>query len=62
MKENSYTFNVLFDENNKVVKDYKIEAIPQKFIIDKKGEILFISDVNYFDDISAVIEEAKNNF
>lgn len=60
MKENKYSFNVLFDENNKVVKDYKIQAIPQKFVIDKKGDIVFISDgVNYLADISLEIEAAK---
>jgi thiol-disulfide isomerase/thioredoxin len=60
IKGNNFSFNVLFDENRKVVKDYRIQAIPQKFIINKKGEIVFMSDdINYLDDISLAIEAAK---
>jgi thiol-disulfide isomerase/thioredoxin len=60
IKENNFSFNVLFDENRKVVKDYRIQAIPQKFIIDKRGNIVFMSDdINYLDDISLAIEAAK---
>lgn len=62
VKDNNYSFNVLFDEKNQVVKDYKVVAIPHKFVIDKKGSVVFISDdINYLDDISLVIDGAKNN-
>jgi thiol-disulfide isomerase/thioredoxin len=58
--ENKYNFNVLFDEQNKTAAAYKLTAIPKKFIINRKGEIFFISDgINYLDDISLEIEAAK---
>ena len=61
MKDNSYSFNVLFDEKDEVVNAYKVRGIPQKFVIDKKGNVVFISDDgNYMADISLVIEAAKN--
>jgi thiol-disulfide isomerase/thioredoxin len=61
MKDNNYSFNVLFDEKDVVVKNYKVEGIPKKFVIDKKGNVVFISDdANYLADISLVIEAAKN--
>jgi thiol-disulfide isomerase/thioredoxin len=60
MKDNSYTFNVLFDEKEVIVKDYKIAGIPSKFVINKNGNIVFMSDnENYLEDISVVIETAK---
>lgn len=61
IKENNYSFNVLFDEKNKASKAYKIFSVPSKFIIDKKGNIVFMSnDENFFDDISSLIDAAKN--
>lgn len=61
MKENKYDFNVLFDEERKVVKEYRIESIPKKIIIDAKGSIVFIpDDVSYLEDISSAIEAARN--
>ena len=60
IKENNYSFNVLFDEKNTVAKEYKIYAIPQKFVIDKKGNVVYMSDdITYLTDISVVIEGAK---
>ncbi|MCA9759881.1 MAG: TlpA family protein disulfide reductase, partial [Candidatus Eisenbacteria bacterium] len=38
-----YTFNVLMDNDNKVVADYKVEGIPTKFVIDPTGRIRFKS-------------------
>lgn len=61
MKDNNYIFNVLFDEKDEVVNAYKVQGIPKKFVIDKKGNVVFISDdVKYLADISLVIEAAKN--
>jgi thiol-disulfide isomerase/thioredoxin len=57
LKDNNYTFNVLFDVNDNVVNEYKIGSIPTKFIIDKKGNIVFIGDA--INDISVIIEAAK---
>ncbi len=41
MKDNKYTFPVLYDEN--FVEKYGVEGIPTKFLIDKKGNIAFKS-------------------
>lgn len=66
MTENKYAFNVLFDVNNKVVKDYKITGIPTKIIINKHGEIInvdenlaMLSDEEVIKNISFFIEAAK---
>ncbi len=41
ISKNKYTFNVLMDNDNKVIEKYKVEGIPTKFIIDKSGMIRF---------------------
>ena len=56
IKDNNYSFNVLLDLNDTVVDDYKVESIPAKFIIDKKGKIVFIGNPS---DISLEIEKAR---
>ena len=61
IKENNYNFNVLFDEKNKASKAYKVISVPSKFIIDKKGNVVYMSnDANFLDDISSLIDEAKD--
>ena len=40
--KNKYSFQVLPDDKNTVVADYKVEGIPASFIINKKGEIVFM--------------------
>ncbi len=40
---NKYTFDVLMDNDNKVVEQFKVEGIPTKFVIDKSGTIRFKS-------------------
>lgn len=40
IKDQKYTFNVLFDFDGTVSKKYKIEHIPTKIIIDKNGRIV----------------------
>jgi thiol-disulfide isomerase/thioredoxin len=42
LNEKKYTFNVLFDYKDDVVKKYKIEGIPTKIVIDKEGKIISI--------------------
>jgi hypothetical protein len=67
--QNKYTFNVLYDENIKddpdnflVVKNYKVDGIPTKFIIGKDGKLRFKSvgfsgtDEKLVDEISAMID------
>jgi thiol-disulfide isomerase/thioredoxin len=39
--KNKYTFHVLMDNEDKVVAEFKVEGIPTKFVIDKKGMIRF---------------------
>lgn len=41
MSKSKFNFQVLLDEDNKVVKQYGINAIPHKFVIDKNGIIRF---------------------
>jgi peroxiredoxin len=57
IKERNYDFNVLLDANDKVVNEYKVTGIPAKFIIDKKGEIVFMGETT---NIEIEIENARN--
>lgn len=41
MKDKSYKFRVLLDNESKVVADYKVTGIPTKFIIGPDGQIKF---------------------
>jgi len=41
LKDNTYTFHVLFDED--YVEKYGVEGIPSKFVIDRKGSLAFRS-------------------
>lgn len=47
LKDKTYTFNILFDvkdketHENKVVKSYKVDGIPAKFVIDANGYIRY---------------------
>lgn len=69
--ENNYPFEVLMDLKdaatgaNKVVTDYKVSAIPTKFVIDKNGNIRFkftgagSTDDIAVEEVSAMIEMAR---
>lgn len=67
IKDNNYNFNVLLDIKDKVVTDYKVEGIPKKFVIDKKGDIVYTGDAigtivsmgDSTNEISLIIEAAK---
>ncbi len=56
IKDNNYSFNVLLDLNDKVVGDYRVDGIPAKFVIDKKGNIVFMGESS---NISLEIENAR---
>lgn len=64
MTKNNYPFHVLLDTEDKMVADFKVEGIPTKFIIDKKGNIRFKSvgfsgnDDALIDEISIMVEMA----
>lgn len=55
IKENNYSFNVLFDFEDKIVADYKIKGIPTKIVIDKDGNIISINSSE--GNLEAIIEE-----
>jgi thiol-disulfide isomerase/thioredoxin len=55
--DNHYTFHVLLDIDNKVAPDYKVEFIPDKFIINRQGNISFMG--NELNNIDAAIADAK---
>ena len=57
MTDGNYNFNVLLDTKDKVLDNFRVDAIPSKFIIDKKGEIVFMGESS---NIALEIEKAKN--
>lgn len=62
---NKYTFDVLMDNDNKVVEQFKVEGIPTKFVLDKDGRIRFKSvgfdggDEKLISELSVMIEMAR---
>ena len=59
MTSNTYTFDVLMDNDNKVVEQFKVDGIPTKFILDKEGNIRFKA-VGYNGDNDKLLEELTN--
>lgn len=59
MKTGNYNFNVLLDVKSELVTNYKIESIPTQFIIDDKGNMVFMGNVT--DNISSFIEATKKS-
>ena len=66
ISSNKYTFDVLMDNDNKVVEQFKVEGIPTKFVIDKNGIIRFKSvgfsgsDDKLITELTAMIDIATN--
>jgi peroxiredoxin len=65
IRSKNYTFQVLMDNEDKVVSDFGVSGIPTKFILDKKGRICFKS-VGYegspeglAEELATMIEVAK---
>ncbi len=56
VKKNNYSFNVLLDDKSTVVESYKVEGIPETFIIDKKGQIVFMGTTS---NLALEIEAAR---
>jgi thiol-disulfide isomerase/thioredoxin len=62
IKKNNYPFHVLMDYDNKVIGDFGVAGIPTKFIVDKNGNIRFMSvgfmgnTDHLVDEISGMIE------
>src|SRR5450432_4118599 len=57
INDNKYNFQVLLDTKDKVAGDYKVNAIPAKFIINKDGKIVSMGE--FGNDISTAIEAAR---
>jgi thiol-disulfide isomerase/thioredoxin len=53
LKEKKYSFNVLYDFEDKVVSQYKVEGIPTKFVISKEGKVIWANGSD--DDLDALI-------
>jgi len=53
---NNYPFHVLMDTENKVITAFKVDGIPTKFVIDKKGKIRFKS-VDFIGSTDKLVEE-----
>jgi peroxiredoxin/tetratricopeptide (TPR) repeat protein len=54
--KNNYPFHVLLDTENTVIEAYKVEGIPTKFIIDKRGMIRF-KNVGFMGSTDKLVEE-----
>lgn len=59
VKKKGYSFEVLFDENGAINRDYQVPAHPFKYLLDKEGRF-FASGLGYrewfSDDIKTLIE------
>lgn len=62
---NKYSFQVLMDNDNKVIEQFKVEGIPTKFVLDKEGNIRFKSvgfsgsDDKLISELTTMIEMAS---
>lgn len=63
---NKYDFQVLMDNEDKVVQQFKVEGVPTKFVIDKNGNIQFKSvgfggDDKLINELTSMINIVKEN-
>jgi thiol-disulfide isomerase/thioredoxin len=56
IKDNKYAFNVVLDDKDQTIGDYKVEGIPTKFIIDKSGLVRYTS-IGFGGDTDELVEE-----
>lgn len=60
--QNGYTFPVLLDEGSKVAQNYRVYAIPQTFILDENGRLLYIKYGPFAEnELQEVLELIANN-
>lgn len=52
----SYTFNVLMDDDNKVVSSFGVAGIPTKYVVDRQGKIRF-KTVGFDGSADALVDE-----
>jgi thiol-disulfide isomerase/thioredoxin len=57
INDHKYNFQVLLDTKDEVAGDYKVNAIPARFIINKEGKIVSMGESG--NDISTAIEAAR---
>ncbi len=61
-----YTFNVLLDNDDKVISSYAVSGIPTKYVLDRNGKIRFKaigfegSDEGLAEELSLMIEAARS--
>ena len=58
IKKNNYPFHVLNDYDNKVIGVYGVSGIPTKFIIDKNGNIRFMS-IGFMGNVDQLVDEVS---
>ncbi len=56
IEDNNYPFQVLMDEDNKVIESYKVGGIPTKFIVGPDGNIRFKS-IGFAGSTDAIVAE-----
>jgi len=56
MNEAGYDFEVLLDMNNRVAREYKVDFVPSRFILDRNGNIIFMGESS---NLLLEIEDAK---
>ena len=56
IRKNNYPFHVLMDYDNKVISDFGVAGIPTKFIVDKNGNIRFMS-VGFMGNTDHLVDE-----
>jgi thiol-disulfide isomerase/thioredoxin len=65
--DNKYSFNVLFDVKKKIAKDYKIDGIPKKIVLDRNGNLVYtggqsgllFTTEHLIDEMTVIIDAAK---
>jgi len=65
MVSKGYTFNVLLDNDDKVISSFGVSGIPTKYVLDRNGKIRFKavgfegSDEGLAEELSLMIEAAR---
>lgn len=66
IQSKGYTFNVLLDQDDKVIASYGVSGIPTKYVLDRHGKIRFKaigfegSDEGLAEELSLMIEAARS--
>lgn len=66
IQSKGYSFNVLLDQDDKVIASYSVSGIPTKYVLDRQGKIRFKaigfegSDEGLAEELSLMIEAARS--